>query len=133
MKQRMKKLLALALSTVMAMSVMTGCGSSEGGKDAELPAPKTEAKEGEPGWKDDTEPITLDWYINYSWYTSMWDTGEFSQYIENKTGVKVNFIVPSGNEAEKLNTMIAGDTLPDIITLEAGDADGAGRTSVSPE
>ena len=34
-----------------------------------------------------------------------------------KTGVDVNFIVPAGNEAEKLNAMIAGDALPDLITL----------------
>lgn len=117
----MKKLTALALCAVMTASLLTGCGKSGGGSGS-LPAPRTEAKEGEPGWTADTEPVTLDWYVNYSWYTSMWDTGEFSQYIEDKTGVKVNFIIPSGNEAEKLHTMIAGDTLPDIITLEAGDA-----------
>lgn len=115
----MKKLVALALCAVMTASLLTGCGQKNAGK-GELAAPKTEAKAGEPGWKADTDPITLDWYINYSWYTSMWDTGEFSQYIEEKTGVKANFIIPSGNETEKINTMIAGDTLPDIITLEAG-------------
>lgn len=117
----MKKGVALALCAAMTMSMLAGCGNAAKTGEGELPAAKTEAKAGEPGWKDDTDPITLDWYVNYSWYTGMWDTGEFSQYMEKKTGVKVNFIVPSGSESEKLNTMIAGDTLPDIITLEAGD------------
>lgn len=117
----MKKLLALALCTVMITSLFTGCGGKENGSSDELPAAKTEATAEEPGWKADTDPITLDWYVNYSWFSSMWDTGAFSQYMEEKTGVKVNFIVPSGSEAEKLNTMIAGGTLPDVITLEASD------------
>lgn len=117
----MKKLLALALCTAMTASLLAGCGNEEKKGEGELPAAKTEATEGKPGWQDDTEPITLDWYVNYSWYTSVWDTAEFSQYIEEQTGVKVNAIIPSGSESEKLNTMIAGNTLPDIITIEAGD------------
>lgn len=118
----MKKLLALALCTVMTASLFAGCGGNAKGKEGgDLPDAKTEASAGEPGWKADTDPITLDWYVNYSWYNGMWDSGDFSQLIESKTGIKVNFIIPSGSESEKLNTMIAGDTLPDILTLEAGD------------
>lgn len=119
----MKRLIALTLCTAMATSLVAGCGGQGGNesKDGALPEAKTTAAEGEPGWKSDTDPITLDWYVNYSWYTSKWDTGAFSQYIEEKTGVKANFIIPSGSEAEKLNTMIAGDSLPDIITIEATD------------
>lgn len=117
----MKKLLALAMCTAMTASLLTGCGGETKKEEGGLPAARTEAAEGKPGWQDDTEPITLDWYVNYSWYTSVWDTAEFSQYIEEQTGVKVNAIIPSGSESEKLNTMIAGNTLPDIITIEAGD------------
>ena len=107
----MKKLLAIALCTVMTASLFAGCGGKgkENKAEGDLPEAKTEAVAGEPGWKADTEPITLDWYITYSWFNGMWDTGEFSQLIESKTGIKVNFIIPSGNESEKLNTMIAGN------------------------
>ncbi|SDX45930.1 extracellular solute-binding protein [Paenibacillus sp. CF384] len=71
----------------------------------------------EPGWKADTSPITFDWYLNFSWFPNKWGVDATSQYITKKTGVNVNFIVPAGNENEKLNTMIASGSLPDFITL----------------
>lgn len=71
-----------------------------------------------PGWKlNKDKPITFDWYVNFSWFARQWGDSEVSKYITEKTGVNVRFIVPAGNEAEKLNSMIAGDTLPDLITL----------------
>lgn len=71
-----------------------------------------------PGWTLNADkPIKFDWYINFSWFARHWGDSEVSKYITEKTGVDVNFIVPAGNEAEKLNAMIAGDALPDLITL----------------
>lgn len=71
-----------------------------------------------PGWKEDAKkPITFDWYINFSWFATKWGGNAVSDYITKKTGVKINFIVPAGNENEKLNVMIASNTLPDFITL----------------
>jgi putative aldouronate transport system substrate-binding protein len=68
-------------------------------------------------WKKDTSPVTLNWYVNFSWFNYNWGESLISKYIEQKTGVKINFIVPAGNEAEKMNTMIASGTLPDIVTI----------------
>ncbi|MBO7356898.1 MAG: extracellular solute-binding protein [Lachnospiraceae bacterium] len=65
----------------------------------------------------DNEPITFDWYINYSWFVTGWGGNVVSDKITEETGVSVNFLTPVGNEAEKLNAMIASDSLPDIITL----------------
>lgn len=71
-----------------------------------------------PGWKvNKDDPIKFDWYINFSWFSRHWGDSKVSKYITEKTGVDLNFIVPAGNEAEKLNAMIAGDALPDILTL----------------
>lgn len=117
----MKRKVVMLLCAVLALSLVTGCSSGKGAKEAELPDAVTEAAKDTPGWMADTEPVTLDWYVNYSWYDSMWEEGEFSQWMEEKTGVKINFIVPSGEAGEKLNTMITGNTLPEIITLEASD------------
>jgi len=71
-----------------------------------------------PGWTLNADkPVKLDWYINFSWFARHWGDSKVSKYITQKTGVDINFIVPAGNEAEKLNAMIAGDALPDLITL----------------
>lgn len=70
------------------------------------------------GWTLNTDkPIQLDWYINFSWFARHWGDSMVSKYITQKTGVDINFIVPAGNESEKLNSMIAGDALPDLITI----------------
>ncbi len=63
------------------------------------------------------EPVTFDWYINYSWYTTPWGQNAVSRAITDETGVSIQFDVPTGSEKEKLNAMIASDTLPDLVTL----------------
>lgn len=75
-----------------------------------------------PGWKlHAEEPVTLDWYINFSWYTTPWGGNLVSDKITQETGVDINFITPAGNETEKLNSLIASNTLPDVITLAWSD------------
>ena len=110
----MGKIRNIMLGAAMgALFTVTGCFG--GGQKATNTIPGTEF---EPGWKLNTQtPIEFDWYINFSWFSRHWGDSEVSKYITEKTGVKPNFIVPAGNEAEKLNTMIAGDALPDILTL----------------
>ncbi len=71
----------------------------------------------QPGWQVDTSPIELSWYLHFSWFGREWGDDPTSRYITEKTGVDIEFVVPAGSEAEKLNTLIAGDQLPDIITL----------------
>lgn len=63
------------------------------------------------------EDITLDWYVNYSWFVTKWGGNAVSDKITEETGVSVNFVTPLGNEEEKLNSLISLDALPDIITL----------------
>ncbi len=63
------------------------------------------------------EPVELDWYVNFSWYNTTWGGNAVSDAITDKTGVTVNFISPEGSETETLDALIAGDKLPDLITL----------------
>jgi putative aldouronate transport system substrate-binding protein len=72
----------------------------------------------EPGWKGSTDPITFDWYLNFSWFPNKWGVDPTSKYVTEKTGVNLNFIVPAGNENEKLNTMMASGKMPDFVTLD---------------
>ncbi len=63
------------------------------------------------------DSITLDWYINYSWFNTGWGSSVVSRAITENTGVNINFITPQGNEEEKLNALIESGSLPDLITL----------------
>ncbi len=63
------------------------------------------------------EEVTLDWYINYSWFSTPWGENMVSKQITEETGVSINFVTPNGNETEKLSALMASDSLPDLITL----------------
>ncbi len=80
---------------------------------------KVNSSYSEENWKLDTTPIVFDWYIDFSWFQTKWGINPVSKYVTDKTGVSLNLITPSGDETEKLNTMIETGKLPDFITLSA--------------
>ncbi|SDT04711.1 putative aldouronate transport system substrate-binding protein [Paenibacillaceae bacterium GAS479] len=132
---KMRKAATTLLALAMTFSVAACSGGNNGGNNTSntntggtsaspAPSANTEAStspapagDGAPAWQADTSPISFDWYINFSWFNKKWGGDATAEYITKKTGVKLNFIVPAGNEAEKLNTMMASGSLPDFITL----------------
>ncbi|MDU2241690.1 MAG: extracellular solute-binding protein [Paenibacillus sp.] len=128
MKSKSKKMMTLLMAAIMVLS-LAACGSNGNAnkESANNKAANTNTQEStepavtpsadEPGWKSDTSPITFDWYLNFAWFPNKWGVDPTSQYVTKKTGVNINFIVPAGNENEKLNTLIASGKLPDFITL----------------
>lgn len=135
MKKSYTRLLALMLLIAMAFTVVgckkdnkepaknkgTEATSSVDKKDdtGETVADKA-SEDGEvvPGWQlHADDKVTLTWYINFSWFTTPWGENLISKTITEETGVNIEFVVPAGNEAEKLNSLIASDSLPDLITL----------------
>ncbi|AWB46759.1 ABC transporter substrate-binding protein [Paenibacillus sp. CAA11] len=117
---------SLTLTLLLSLTACSGSKNSNGqepqsGDTSSSPAAPLSSDQ--PNWKNDISPITFDWYMNFSWFANKWGGDATSKYITKKTGVSVNFIVPAGNENEKLNTMIASGSLPDFITL-AFNADG---------
>jgi putative aldouronate transport system substrate-binding protein len=117
----LSKIIGVTMALAVTTSLFSGCGKKEE-PTKETPT-NTETNAGnkpsadEPGWKKDTSPVTLDWYMNFNWFGAKWGEDEVSKYVEEKTGVKINFIVPAGNENEKVNTMIASGELPDLMTM----------------
>jgi len=106
-----KKSAILVLAVIFA-AILCSCGGKKDG------ASTASGSADIPGWKANAnKPIQFDWYINFSWFSRQWGESRVSKYITAKTGVDVRFIVPAGNEAERLNAMIAGNALPDFITL----------------
>lgn len=142
MRKITKRFTAMALGLVMVLS-LAGCGSkgeetktstpeatkeessntgtaaeTENSSQSATEAESTESTEVTPGYLATAkDPVTLSWYINFSWFTTPWGENLVSKTITEETGVTVEFVVPAGNEADKLNALIASDTLPDIVTL----------------
>lgn len=103
-------------------ALLTGCAAPGGGNTGTESGENMETEGGgqdAPAWQRlaKEEPITLDWYINYSWFATKWGGNVVSDAITEETGVSVNFIAPMGSEVEKLNALIASDSLPDLITI----------------
>ncbi|GHV69402.1 ABC transporter substrate-binding protein [Spirochaetia bacterium] len=110
----MKKSLVLVMVMMLAGSFVFAGGGRNTKGDSTAAAGTADS----PGWKANAStPVTLDWYVNFSWFSREWGQSLVSKYVTKNTGVDVRFIVPAGNEAERLNAMIAGNTLPDLITL----------------
>ncbi|WP_018753359.1 extracellular solute-binding protein [Paenibacillus sanguinis] len=129
MKSKSQKILMLLIAAIMVFSLAACSGGNNntqkesannagGNTSTETVTPPSPD---EPGWKSDTAPITFDWYLNFAWFPNKWGMDPTSQYVTKKTGVDINFIVPAGNENEKLNTLIASGKLPDFITLWWGE------------
>ena len=133
MKKQFKKGIALLLAATMMFSVV-GCSSKKeknnNTKETQNSVEDTEATDGTestdatqsgevtPGWQQNADKkVDFTWYINFSWFTTPWGENLVSKKITEETGCNIEFIVPAGNEAEKLNSLIASDTLPDILTL----------------
>ncbi len=65
------------------------------------------------------EATTLTWYINFSWFDKEWGNDIVSQYITEKTGIHVEYIVPTGDESQFLQSILTGNAAADLITFEA--------------
>lgn len=124
------RMLSAVLAAALAISACSnGNGGNNGGNNTTEPS--NDASKGEaaatldpnvPGWKSDTSPITFDWYMHFNWAAGDWGKNYSTKYVTEKTGVNINFIIPPGNESDKLNTMIASGKMPDFLTISWSDA-----------
>lgn len=124
MKGIMKKVLAVSLLPAM---LLTGCSSSTSstatdGKSGKTEIPKSDVVKGETDQQ--TYPISDEKITLTMWYPhagsmgtlSDFNEGEFWQWLEEKTNIHIEFIVPAaGTEAESFNLLFTSGNLPDII------------------
>jgi len=111
----LKKAIVLVL-VVILIATFVGVSCNKGNEASSATVAGTADS---PGWKLNAgKPIQFDWYINFSRFSRIWGESRVSKYITAKTGVDIRFTVPEGNEDEWLNSLIAGNALPDLITLE---------------
>ena len=81
-----------------------------------LPAPRFTPDPNTPSWQlDQAYDASIVWYVNYIWWPAhnMGDSW-VTTVMMGDLNVRIEFI---SGEMENLNTMVAGGTLPDIITL----------------
>lgn len=142
----MQKSMALLLTLAMTVGVLSGCGASgeiapveENTTTESAVQTENEVEEvksdvipidwEEIGWKADpenlewkaeTDPVKLSYYANFSWFSLNWED-DTSKRVTEKTGVDLEFSKPVVDDNQKLNMMIAGNQLPDIMTLEKND------------
>lgn len=119
---RIRNMLAMGILILAVLLPLTGCGErSAAGDNITTSEGDAAASGNEDGLSDSREstlsPVTLDWYINYTWYATQWGGNVVSDQITKDTGVNIRFLTPTGSEEEKFSTMIASNSLPDIITL----------------
>lgn len=114
-----KKLVTGVIAVWVAVMAVIGLNLSDSEhRNRQKENVSVSVKESDPGWKKHAdEPVTLKWYVNFSWFGKTWGTDMVSREITKETGVSVKFVTPEGNGSEKLDTMIQTDSLPDIITL----------------
>lgn len=128
--KKMKRVLCLIITTFMLFSLIAGCSDKSGKEDknTQVDASKsttsseastakdaTEQKSG-PSWSWDNSPIKIDWFLAEDWYKKEWNSEKcvFDKYVTEKTGISIN--ISTGN-VDKLNALIASNSLPDVITM----------------
>ena len=114
MNRQARRMIAVGMCLLMFGS-MLGCAGTNENKVTE----QTQSSE-TIGWKKyaaEQNPVTLTWYINYSWFPMDWGKNMVSKQITKDTGVNINFVTPAGNQEETINALVASDSLPDIVTL----------------
>ncbi len=111
-----KRMTAAALSLLL-LGTMIGCADSSGTDETQTQQTKTDTTIGWKKYAAEQDPVTLSWYINYSWFTTDWGKNMVSKQITKDTGVSVDFVTPAGNQEETINALIASDSLPDVVTL----------------
>ena len=124
------KNLSLLLLFVVVLFTLASCGGGGGGTGddpfevgddgmakLEYPdLPKTGSDKN--SWEYiENEDLKIKWYVDTSTWNAPSGVDAISAKIKAVTGIEVEFETPVQDDGQKLATMIAGDNLPDVITL----------------
>lgn len=117
------------LSVVMVFSLMVGCSSGNGGNKGAAPSNTGGGQQQEGNTPPEEsnlyelgkEPLEISIFGNYEWYTMpKWGADPMTKWVQDNKKITIKEIPNGGNNAQKLNTMIASGELPDIVWGERG-------------
>ncbi|MCD1261316.1 extracellular solute-binding protein [Paenibacillus athensensis] len=120
---------SLVLATLLSAGLTLSACSSDTASPAPSasPAATTAAETTAPSANPNADaqskvkPIEFSMYVNYDWVTfHKWDDLPHTKWITENLKVKVDPIEPNGAAAQKLNSMIVSNELPDVIVLDRG-------------
>lgn len=120
-----KTLISLLVLSAVAVCA-TACGGGSGGKTIVYPDYENTPSE-KNSWEyllDDQgkpkEQITIDWYVNDSTFSYPgYGTDVVSKYIKDNLGITIRFTSPVTDDGQKLATLISGDILPDVVSIQS--------------
>lgn len=106
----------ILLFLIVMVAAITGCSK----RTNELPDFPETPNDGTDSWLHNDEDFDFTWFVNTSWFS--WNTNGsdlVSKVIYEKTGAKIKFLTPVTDDNQMLSTMIAGNKLPDVISIQS--------------
>ncbi|MBS4223033.1 extracellular solute-binding protein [Lederbergia citrea] len=115
-----KKLSALSLVAIlMIFTLMAGCSKESAGSDSK--GKTSDSGKESSGFKLGEDDLEYTMYGHYDWYTMPnWGEDVATKWIKENMKVNVKPISSGGNAAQKFNTMIVSNDLPDVMWLDRG-------------
>lgn len=107
--QKRKKLIALLCVVLCIVMCFSGCGEKK-----ELSANSVEVS-GVNEFPIVKEPITMSVFVAKNPYVEDYATNDFTKYYEEKTNIKLDWNVASGDTQQAFNLMLASGEYADII------------------
>jgi len=128
-KKSFQALIVLALSVIL---VLSACSSKN--DPAPSPSPTASPSGNEQGTGNEggdgevstdprskVKPVTFTQYVHYDWFTApSWEERPHGKWITDNLGVKIEPIQSNGAAAQRLNSMIVSNELPDALVLDKG-------------
>ena len=111
----MKKWITVTLAGILAVTLTACSQGGGGGLSVYTPRFDTDYDPDVDSWRQidpGDEDVTITWFFDYGIADE-----NLEDLIYQRTGVNVNIQSASTNDHQEINAMIAGDMLPDVITL----------------
>lgn len=119
-----KKLKWVSFVIAALLVFLAACSNNGGGKEPSAAPPATGGPTSDAGDVENNlgvKPVTFSFYGHYDWMTTApWGDNEATKWIQENLKVNVNPVQAGGAPEEKLNTMIVGNDLPDVIFTDRG-------------
>ncbi|MFX3632643.1 MAG: extracellular solute-binding protein [Candidatus Pristimantibacillus sp.] len=129
----MKKRMLVIVSAILVLSsVLAACSNSNSGGNDPKPSPTAAANTENAGaveptsdkWELGAKPLEFSMYAHYeNTDFPVWESKPLGKWLSENKQVKIKMITANGEHTQKMNTMVASQTLPDVIWGERSDPD----------